>query len=150
MIDKLLPQPVTNEYRGHPLAKWVFIALTVITIGRSLVHMFAPDGGAGSIASIALDSFTDGGANTVITMFALWGLSQLIIGLIYLVVLWRYLSLIPLMYLFFSFEYLMRLIAGFYSPGLEKLETAPGEIGNIIFLPLGLAMLLLSLRDNQA
>lgn len=150
MIEKLLPQPVANEYRGHPLAKWVFIALTVITIGRSLVHMFAPDGGAGSIASIALDSFSDGGANTVITIFALWGLSQLIIGLLYAIVLWRYLSLIPLMYLFFSFEYLMRLMAGFYSPGLEKIDTAPGEIGNIIFLPLGLAMLILSLRERQA
>lgn len=150
MIEKLLPQPVTNQYQGHPLAKWVFIALTVITIGRNLVHMFAPDGGAGSIASIALDSFRDGGANTVITIFALWGLSQLIIGLLYAIVLWRYLSLIPLMYLFFSFEYLMRLMAGFYSPGLEKIDTAPGEIGNIIFLPLGLAMLILSLRERQA
>ncbi len=150
MIEKLLPQPVTNQYQGHPLAKRVFIALTVITIGRSLVHMFAPDGGAGSIASIALDSFSDGGANTVITIFALWGLSQLIIGLLYAIVLWRYLSLIPLMYLFFSFEYLMRLMAGFYSPGLEKIDTAPGEIGNIIFLPLGLAMLILSLRERQA
>ncbi len=150
MIEKLLPQPIANHYRGHPVAKWVFVALTIITVGRSLVHMFAEDGGAQSIASIALDAFTDGGANTVITMFALWGLSQLIIGLLYAIVLWRYQSLIPLMYAFFTFEYFMRLIAGFYSPGLEKLQTAPGEIGNFIFLPLGLLMLWLSLREHQA
>ena len=150
MIDKLLPQPVTNRYTGHPLAKQVFVVLTVITIGRSLVHMFAQDGGAQSIASITLDAFTPGGANTVVTVFALWGLSQLIIGLLYAIVLWRYQSLIPLMYIFFSFEYFMRLIAGAYSPGLEKLETAPGEIGNLIFLPLGLAMLWLSLQEHQA
>lgn len=150
MIEKLLPKPVTNHYSGHPLAKRVFVVLTIITIGRSLVHMFAADGGAQSIASIALDAFTDGGANTVITVFALWGLSQLIIGLLYAIVLWRYQTLIPLMYAFFSFEYFMRLLAGFYSPGLEKLETAPGEIGNILFLPLGLVMLWLSLRENQA
>ena len=148
MIDKLLPQPVTNQYQGHPLAKWVFVALTIITIGRSLVHMFAADGGAQSIASIALDTFSEGGANTVITVFALWGLSQLIIGLLYMVVLWRYQSLITLMYVIFSFEYFMRLAAGVYSPGLEKLATAPGEIGNFIFLPLGLLMLWLSLRVN--
>lgn len=150
MIKRLLPQQVTNDYRGHPLAKQLFIALTVITIGRSLVHMFAEDGGAQSIASIALDAFSDGGANTVITVFGLWGLSQLIIGLLYVIVLWRYQSLIPLMYLFFSFEYFMRLLAFLYTPGLEKLETAPGEIGNIIFLPLGLVMLGLSLRVSQA
>ncbi len=44
----------------------------------------------------------------------------------------------------------MRLLAFLYTPGLEKLETAPGEIGNIIFLPLGLVMLWLSLREHQA
>lgn len=148
MIQRLLPFSATNDYRGHPLAKWVFVALTVITIGRSLAHMFAEDGGAGSIASITLDAFGPGGANTVITIFALWGLSQLIIGLIYLVVFWRYQSLIPLMYVFFVFEYVMRLIAPAYSPGLETLETPPGAIVNLIFIPLGLVMLVLSLRDS--
>ncbi len=148
MIQRLLPVSVTNDYRGHPLAKWVFIALTVISIGRSLVHMFAADGGAGSIASITLDAFSPGGSNTIITMFALWGLSQLIIGLVYVVLLWRYQSLIPLMYVFFVFEYVMRLLAPAYSPGLETLETAPGAIGNLIFIPLGLVMLALSLRDS--
>ena len=148
MIQRLLPVSVTNDYRGHPLAKWVFVALTVISIGRSLVHMFAADGGAGSIASITLDAFSPGGSNTIITMFALWGLSQLIIGLVYVVLLWRYQSLIPLMYVFFVFEYVMRLLAPAYSPGLETLEIAPGAIGNLIFIPLGLVMLALSLRDS--
>ena len=150
MLNKLLPQTVTNEYRDHPLAQWALAALTVITIGRSLVHMFAADGGAQSIASITLDRFTPGGANTVITMFALWGLSQLLIGLLYALVLWRWQSLIPMMYLFFSFEYLMRLLAGLYSPGVEKLQTAPGEVVNLIFLPLGLVLLYLSLRGDSA
>ena len=148
MLDRLLPQTVNNDYRGHPLAKWVLVPLTVITIGRSLVHMFAHDGGAQSIASIALDTFSEGGANTVVTVFALWGLSQLIIGLLYALVLWRWGALIPLVYVLFSFEYFMRLIAGLYSPGLEKLQTAPGEVGNVIFLPLGLVLLALSLRGE--
>ena len=134
MIEKLLPQPVTNHYSGHRLAKWIFAAITVFTIGRSLIHMFAADGGAQSIASITLDAFTPGGAKTVVTIFALWGLSQLIIGLLYAIVLWRYQSLIPLMYVSFAFEYFMRLIAGAYSPGVEKLATAPGEIGKFGFL----------------
>jgi len=148
MLDRLLPQTVTNTYGGHPLAKWALYPLTLITIGRSLIHMFAEDGGAQSIASIALDTFSEGGANTVVTVFALWGLSQLIVGLLYALVLWRWQSLIPLVYVLFSFEYFMRLIAGLYSPGLEKLQTAPGEVGNVIFLPLGLVLLALSLRGK--
>ena len=104
MIEKLLPQPVTNQYRGQPLALWGFHRAELDHNRAYLVHMFAADGGAQSIASIALDAFGDGGANTVITVFALWGLSQLIIGLLYVIVLWRYRSLIPLMYVLFSFE----------------------------------------------
>ncbi len=148
MLEQLLPQTVTNDYRGHPLAMWALVPLTMITIGRSLVHMFAHDGGAQSIASIALDTFSAGAANSVITVFALWGLSQLIIGLVYALALWRWRSLIPLMYVLFSFEYFMRLIAGLYSPGLEKLQTAPGEVGKVLFLPLGLVLLILSLRGE--
>jgi len=44
--------------------------LTVITIGRSLAHIFLPDGGAQSIATIPLDSFTTNGEATVIHIFA--------------------------------------------------------------------------------
>ncbi len=150
MLDRLLPRTADNQYRGHPVAKWTFVALTLITLGRSLVHMFAEDGGAQSIASITLDAFSEGGAMTVITVFGLWGLSQLLFGLMYVVVLWRYQSLISLMYVFFCAEYFMRLIAGAYTPGLAKLETAPGEVGNLIFLPLGLVMLWLSLRQSEA
>ncbi len=43
--------------------------------------MFAPDGGAQSIATIPLDSYTANGADTVILIFSYWGLSQLIIGI---------------------------------------------------------------------
>ena len=147
MLDRLLPSTIDNNYRGHALARWVFVALTAITIGRSLAHMFAEDGGAQSIASIPLDSFSQAGSDVVVTVFALWGLSQLIIGFLYALVLWRWASLIPLMYALFSFEYLMRLAVPLYAPGLHTLETAPGAIGNVIFLPLGLAMLWLSLRE---
>ena len=55
-----------------------------------------------------------------------------------------------MMYLLFSFEYFMRLLVPLYSPGLETLKTAPGEIGNFLFLPLGLVMLWLSLRPRKA
>ena len=146
MLERLLPTQANNDYRGHPLAKWILAALTLITLGRSLWHMFAVDGGAQSIASIPLTEYSPAAADSLVTLFALWGLSQLLFGIFYAITLLRYQSLIPLMYVFFSAEYLMRLLVPLYSPGLETLETAPGAIGNIIFLPLGLVMLFLSLR----
>jgi hypothetical protein len=147
-VDKLFPQLITNRYRGAPVAKWVFVLLTVITIGRSLAHIFLPDGGANSIATIPLDRFTPNGEATVVQIFALWGLSQLLFGLLYIVVLWRYQSFIPLMYLFILVEYAGRLLLAFAKPIVTD-GTAPGAIGNFVLIPLALLMLILSLREEK-
>jgi hypothetical protein len=147
-VDKLFPQPVTNRYGGAPIAKWVLILLTVITVGRSLAHIFLPDGGAQSIATIPLDRFTANGEATVIHIFALWGLSQLLFGLLYVVVLWRYQALIPLMYLFILVEYTGRLLLALAKP-IDTEGTAPGAIGNYVLIPLALLMLVLSLREKK-
>ena len=150
MLKRLFPSPADNNYRGRRLALWVFVAITAMTIGRSLAHMFLEDGGAGQIASVPLDDFTPNGANALVTLFGLWGLAQLIMGIFYVIVLLRYRALIPLMYLFFTFEYIMRLLAPLYTPGIVTQHTAPGEIGNFVFVPLGLVMLVLSLRTPEA
>ena len=130
------------------MALYFFVAITVGTIGRSLIHLVAPDGGAQTIASIVLDRFTSGAADTVVAIFALWGLSQLLFGLLYCVVLMRYRSLIPLMYLFLVLEYCGRLIIGLFKR-LETSGTAPGAIGNWIVLPVVLVLLLLSLIPRR-
>ena len=109
MINKIFPKEITNAYQGKAIAKWVFIAIVVMTIARSFAHIFLPDGGAQSIATIPLDDFTSSGATVIIGMFAQWGLTQLMFGLLYVIVLWRYQSLIPLMWLFILLEYSGRL-----------------------------------------
>lgn len=148
MIDKLFPQPVTNEYQGQAVAKWVFALVTILTIARSLAHILLPDGGAQSIATIPLDEFTANGAATAVHLFALWGLSQLLLGLFYLIVLWRYQSLIPLMYLFIISEYTVRLLLTAAKP-LETHGTAPGAIGNYVIIPLALLMVVLALVPRR-
>jgi len=147
-MHRLFPKVADNTYTGHPIARWVFIFMTVVTLTRSLIHMFAADGGAESIATIPLASFTDNGAAAVILAFALWGLSQLIVGLIYVVVLWRYQSLIPLMYLLMIFEYVMRIVLGELKP-IEITGTAPGAVGDYIIVPLASVMLFLALRGAR-
>ena len=59
------------------MARWVLVGLTLITLGRSPIHMFKYDGGAQSIATIPLDTFTPGGSAAVVLIFALWGLSAI-------------------------------------------------------------------------
>ncbi len=144
-MENLFPTSASNHYQGAKLAKWFFVFVTAVTLVRSLIHIFAPDGGAQSIATIPLTDFTANGAAAVIHIFALWGLSQLLFGLLYAVVLWRYQNLIPLMYLFIAIEYTGRLLIAVAKP-FETSGTAPGAIGNYVMIPLALVMLVLSLR----
>ena len=148
MIKQLLPETIDNHFRGLPIAKWVFIGMTIFTIGRSLAHIFLPDGGAQSIATIPLDAFSAVANIVVIGMFAQWGLTQLMFGLMYLLVVLRYQSLIPLMWLFLFAEWTGRFLLGFYKP-LESTGTAPGAIGNMIFPVLTFVMLFLALRVQK-
>lgn len=149
MIDRLLPPRADNDYRGHPLALWVFFPIAGITVVRSLIHMFRADGGAQSIATIPLDHFTSAGAAAVILIFALWGLSQLLLGLLYCAVLWRYRALLPLMYLLLVLEYGGRLALALWKP-IQTLHTPPGAVGNYVFICLAVAMLVLSLQRSGA
>ena len=146
---KVLPKEINNNYEGQKIALYLFYFFTLMTVVRSLIHMFASDGGAQTIATIPLDTFTNEGASTVILIFSLWGLSQLIMGIFYVIVSWKYKSLIPLMYLFIFVEYLMRLILGVLKP-IETSGTAPGAIINFIFPPLAIVLFLLSLNSERS
>ncbi len=82
MLDKLFPGKGSNDYQGRPISKLVFIVITLVTIVRSLIHIIAPEGGAQSIATIPLENYSEAAAATVILMFSLWGLSQLLMEII--------------------------------------------------------------------
>ena len=150
MIEKLFPQQADNHYQGHKLAKWLLIFYTVKSFVAGGVHMFSADGGAQSIASITLDQFTQGGANSLITIFAMWGMEQMVIGLIGVVILLRYQSLIPMMTLVYVCEYLGRFSMSFITPGVVSAHTPPGAVADLVLIPLTVVMFLLSLREVNA
>ncbi len=147
MTNRLLPPRASNDAREPPVVVAVFALVTILTLARSLVHLLAPDGGAQSVATVPLGTFGENGAATVVHLFALWGLSQLVVALVYLAVLARYRALIPLMFALMVVEYAGRLVLTFAKP-FELAGTAPGAIGNWAMLPLAAAMLALSLRGR--
>lgn len=146
----LLPKIVDNQYRGVKLAQYAFLLITAVTIVRSLIHVFAPDGGAQSIATIPLSAYSAEAAATVVLMFSLWGLSQLLMGLVYLGVYLKYKSLIPMMYVLLIVEYAMRIVIGQMKP-IVTTGTAPGSVGSWIMVPVCVVLLVLSLiNPNRA
>ena len=146
-LTKVLPKTIDNTYTGNLISKYTFLMIICITIIRSLIHIFAIDGGAQSIATIPIDSYTIAAANTVIMIFSLWGLSQLLMGFVYVVVYVKYKSLIPAMYILLIIEYTMRIVIGFMKP-IVVTGVAPGGVGNYIIVPLCLVMFLLSFKKE--
>ena len=146
LLVRIFPPNLNNDYKGYKISLYVFYALTALVLWRSQHHVLAPDGGAQSIATIPLDTFTEFGATAVISAFSLWGLSQLILGFINVLVVLRYKSLLPFMYILMIFEYLGRMMIGSVKP-MPQVGTAPGGVINLPFVILALVMLVLSLKE---
>lgn len=148
-LKLLLPDQFDNTFKGHKLSLWFFYLISLITLWRSQHHLFAPDGGAQSIATIPLDAYSSGASSTIVGIFALWGLSQLIVGLIYVLASIRFRSMIPVLYLLAIFEYLVRAAyIGTYKP-VETLGDAPGALANIPLIIVFSIMFVLSLWNQN-
>ena len=145
----ILPPVITNVFPGRRLALWLFVPLMLVTLWRSQHHLLAADGGAQSIAHIPLNAYSEPAAATIVGLFALWGLSQLILAFLQLLVLLRYRSMIPLFYLLSLIEYSVRAT---YIPAFRPIPTtatAPGAVINVPIAAVSLGLLLLSIWPRR-
>ena len=149
MMNTLFPEVANNKFEGNKIAYWVLYFYVFKSFFAGIVHMFASDGGAQSIGSVSLDSFTQGGADSVVTMFGLWGMEQFVIGLIVLVILWRYKSLVPLAWAIYAIEYSGRTFSHAFTPGLVTENTPPGVMVDTILVPLTIFMLIFSIYTTK-
>jgi hypothetical protein len=145
ILERLLPAKADNTIHGYKLPVYIFALIAIISTVRSFIHLLAPDGGAGSIAGMDLSV---SGASGIIFAFALWGSAQLIYAFIQLVVVFRYRSLVPFMYILLIMETLLRMLVGQMKPVVFG-HTPPGAIQNYIYIPLAVLMLMLSLWTNN-
>lgn len=141
IIAILFPAKADNTVRGSKWPFYILILTAIVWTIRSLIHIFSTDGGAGSIAGMDL---TGTGANEVIFAFALWGAEQLIYSLIQWIVIFRYRSLVPLMWAVQLLETLGRVLVGYLKP-VTFSHTPPGVVGNYVFVILSILMLVLAL-----
>jgi hypothetical protein len=145
ILSILLPAKVDGSLRGSKVPLYFFVLVATIGIVRSCIHLFAPDGGAGSIAGMDL---TVSGADEVIFAFALWGSAQLIYALLQWLVILRYRSLLPLMWLVQLLETFGRMLVGWIKP-VHFAHTPPGAYQNDLYLVLGAVMLGLCLWSGR-
>jgi hypothetical protein len=148
MLDQLLPQHIGNSYRGHKLALWLFALVVFMKTSIGLGTIFNGHNVAITADGIPLDTFTPAGAQAFVSVFALWGLAQSMIGLLCILVLVRYRAMVPFMFLLLLLEHLSRKLILFVMP-IERAGTAPGFFINLALVALMIVGLVLSLRNRD-
>ena len=154
-FKNILPKSADNNFKGHKLALWGFILFLVIMSWRAIIHMLFEQYGYHNIASFLEISADPDPMPIIYRFFSLWGFAQLIFCLICWVIVFKYRSLIPLMCLFWMFEWGFRVlgyplireeidIQGIYTSGVT-----PGI--SYAFLPALIAIILfgLSILDKK-
>jgi hypothetical protein len=146
MFDPLLPRQIDNTYRGHRLALWLFAALVLLKGAIGVGTIFNGRSAATSADGIPLDTFTPAGEQAFVALFAAWGLSQLMLNLMGLLVLVRYRAMIPFMFALLLLEHLGRKLIFVVMP-IARTGDAPGGFINLALVAVMIVGLVLSLRD---
>ncbi len=147
LTDRLLPQRVDNTYRGYKLALWLFGTVVLMKLAMSLNSIFNGYVVASSADGIPLHTFPSAAAQTVVALFAIWGLANLMMCLLCILVLVRYRSAVPLMLALLLLEHLSRRLILQFLP-MVRTGTPPGFFINVILLALMIVGLALSLRSQ--
>lgn len=149
MLNRLLPRQVDNTYHGYKLALWLFALVILMKVAMSVNSIFNGHMVASSADGIPLDTFTPASAQAVVSLFAAWGLAQLVICLLCIVVLARYRALVPFMFALLLLEHLSRRLIFLVMP-IVRTGTPPGFFVNLALLALMAVGLALSLRSHDS
>ena len=145
-MKKLIPETIENKIPSNKFVYFFTWLLVAFNFFRSLEHIFNDDGGAQSIAGIPLDFYIPEASNNIISIFAQWGFSQLVLSCLLLVVL-KMRELIHLMLLITALENILRGAVALYKP-LILVDAPPGAVSPIIGL-VTLVVFFISTRENN-
>ena len=143
-IKKIFPNN-PFKFEGFRIIRLIAALYMSVMVARSCVHLFAPDGGAQSIAGI--DTSVEGGDN-IIAIFHQWGAIQLILAILLFVLFFRYPGLTPLILLTLTLDPVLRFVAG-QRMSLTTTGTPPGEALNGVAFYLLLVLFLGSLWKKK-
>lgn len=116
MFSQLFPQRADNTYRGRKLGLWIFGLVALLNGVIGFNSTFNTREVATNADGIPLDTFPPAATQTVLSLFALIGVSRIVIVLICAVIFFRYRSLVPLMLAVLLLNQLASRVVHFYLP----------------------------------
>ena len=144
MLDKLLPQPIDNKYSGSKIALWLFGLIVFVHVVQSVMVLVSGPMVAQSADGIPLENYPAAAAQTILAIFTVSAFRRLIISLICAVVLFRYRSAVPLMFVVLGLSYLGGQVIFQFVP-IVRVGTPPGVVMNLIMFGFTIVGLALSL-----
>lgn len=144
MFEKLFPRPIDNRYSGSKIALWLFGLIVFVGTIQSVMVLVKGQMVARSADGIPLENYPAAAAETILAIFMVSSLRRLIISLICAVVLFRYRSAVPLMFVVLGLTYLGGQAIFQFVP-IVRVGTPPGVFMNLIMFGLTIVGLALSL-----
>lgn len=149
MLSQLFPDRLDNSYRGYKLALVILGLLALVRIAIGLASIFNGYLAASSADGIPLDTFPPAATQTILSLFAMLGLSRLLLGLLCILVLIRYRAMVPLMFAVLLVEQLGRQAIVYFLP-IPRVGAPPVSVIHLTLLALMVVGLGLSLLTRKS
>ena len=144
MFDRIFPKPIDNTYSGSKIALWLFGLIVFVHTLQGVMAIVNGHSIAQSADGIPLETYPAAAAQTILAIFMTASLRRLIISLICAVVLFRYRSAVPLMFVVLGLSYLGGQVIFQFVP-IVRVGTPPGVTINLIMFGFTIVGLVLSL-----
>lgn len=141
----LLPPSTNDDYRGARVSAWFLVLAGFAELIPGLIHFFAPDGGAGTIAGIDFGDRRE----TIIVLFAWFGAMQIPFALMLVVIGLRYRTLVPLGLLALAVGRGLMAYDAWLGKGAGAEHRPPEHFASPVAVVLALLFLLLALRERR-
>jgi hypothetical protein len=149
IVPPFLPARADNSYRGHKLALGLLAVVVLMKLAIGWNSIFNGPSVLRSADGIPLDTFPPAAARAVVSLFALLGLSHVVIGIVSVLILIRYRALVPVAFGLLLLEHLGKRLVLYLLP-IARVGRPPGTAINLVILALIVVGLALSLwrRDS--
>ena len=145
MLSQLFPQHADNAYHGRKLALWIFALVVFIRAFQGLNSCLNARTTARYADGIPLHTYSSAAEQTVASLFSLLGWYSFITCLVCVLVLLRYRSLVPIMFVLLLLQSLGGRLIPHVLP-IIRIGTPPGVYVNWILLAVMMVGLALSIR----
>ena len=144
MLSRLFPRVLDNTFRGSKAALWLLGLLAAVKLAMGVNSIFNGATVLTSADGIPLQTYPAAAAQTIVALFALRALEQILLALLAMLALVRYRAMTPFLFALFLTEHLGRKLILQFLP-IARSAAAPASTINAVLLTMMVAGLLLSL-----